>query len=266
MAIELCPDDSSRGMSPRISFSHDFYQTVALPNESHKSSLLLDSPDFDFCVRRSFDDQYSSLADELFSNGVIVPTQIKKKHLPDKHTAKSNSLSSLLSSRPLQPQPSPPLAPSKDGNSSSLEAEDKQQQQRQNSKSFWGFKRSRSLNCGSLYSRGLCPLPLLSRSKSTGSISTAKRSWFSKDDHHRHANKHNSQKKSNLSPLKCSQSSSSSPSTSSSLSPQKPPLKKNYGSMGINGGIINPILNVPSANLSGLRSIFSVGKDKGKKK
>ncbi|GMH27199.1 hypothetical protein Nepgr_029042 [Nepenthes gracilis] len=260
MAIEFCPNNSSRGMSPRISFSQDFNQTDGVPIEPHKPQLLLDSPEFDFCVRRSYDDHESSLADEIFSNGVILPAQIKKKPLPTKHIAKSDSRSSSSSTtRPLLPPPLPRPAPSKDEYSSSLDVEDKQQQQ--NSKSFWGFKRSRSLNCGSIYSRKLCPLPLLSRSKSTGTASNSKRSLFSKDDRLPHCNFQNAQKNSNPSSLKISQSSSP-----SSFSHQKPPLKKNYGSMGNNGVAINPFLNVASANPFGFGSIFSAGKDKSKKK
>ncbi|KAF2295324.1 hypothetical protein GH714_032574 [Hevea brasiliensis] len=50
------------------------------------------------------------------------------------------------------------------------------------SKSFWRFKRSSSLNCVSGYGRSLCPLPLLSRSNSTGSApGSVKRVPLSRD-------------------------------------------------------------------------------------
>ncbi|GAB4827882.1 hypothetical protein Ancab_034766 [Ancistrocladus abbreviatus] len=259
MAVELCPDNSSRGMSPRISFSQDFNQTEGVPIEPQSFFPLPNSSDFDFCTRKSYDyDQESSSADELFSNGVILPAQIKKKPLPTKNiTDISKSL----------PPPAPPLPPSQDCIELKEEADDKQQQQQQNSKSFWGFKRSRSLNCGSIYGKGLCPLPLLSRSKSTGSTSSAKKSLFSKDDRQNNSStsstngsKQHAQK--NLSSaMKFSQNSSSSVMTH-----QKPPLKKNYGQFSSNGVTVTPVLNVPSANLFGLGSIFSSTKERSKKK
>lgn len=131
--------------------------------------------------------------------------------------------------------------------------------------SFWGFKRSRSFNCGSFNGKGLCPLPLLSRSKSTGSEnSMAKRSLVSKEDrgykHIDHYLEHyQRQRKQNL-------QKGSSNMMSSKVS-SRPPLKKSYsGQLSNNGVMVNPVLNMPSANLFGLGSFFSTGKDKGKKK
>lgn len=263
MAIELCSEKSAAGsgVSPRISFSYDFCQADVVtaehvqhhPLRSH--SLGLNSNiDFDFCVGESFDHESSS-ADELFSNGKILPTQIKKK------TAPSGLLDQVLMPQP-QPPPPPPALPddnkilrketsTKESKFVSNEADDKQ-----SSKSFWRFKRSSS--CGNGYGRSLCPLPLLSRSNSTGSADSApsvKRSPpLSKDGSS--SSRHNSHKSS---PIKLSQS-------AASMSHQKPPLlKKGHGSYA-NGVSINPVLNVPSANLFGLGSIFSNGKDKSKKK
>lgn len=110
----------------------------------------------------------------------------------------------------------------------------------QQKKSFWKFKRSSSLNCGSGYARSLCPLPPLSRSNSTGSApsSSVKKPGLSKE-----GLKANSQKSAN--------------------GHQKPPLRKNGYTNGVR---VNPVLNVPSANLFGLGSIFSGSKDKTKKK
>ncbi|KAK9271643.1 hypothetical protein L1049_002006 [Liquidambar formosana] len=136
---------------------------------------------------------------------------------------------------------------SKDDKMVGCEAED----QKQSSKSFWRFKRSSSLNCGSGYGPSLCPLPLLSRSNSTGSASSVKRSSLAKDGHNQ---KQHPQKNS----VKPSQSWFSG-------SCQKPPLKKGYGAYG-NGVHINPVLHVPSASLFGFGSIFSNGRDKNKKK
>ncbi|GAB4832323.1 hypothetical protein Ancab_006337 [Ancistrocladus abbreviatus] len=257
MVIELCPDNSSRGMSPRISFSHDFNQTDGVPIEPQPSSPLLHSSDFDFCIRKSYDyDQESSSADELFSNGIILPSQIKRKSLPTKNIIdRSNSL------------PPPPLLSPVDDDlkeeGNDKQQQEQQQQQQQSSKSFWGFKRSRSLNCVSIYGRGLCPLPPLSRSKSTGSASTsAKKSLFDRHNNNSttsSSRKQNAQKNSS-SAMKFSQNSSS-----SIMTHQKPPLRKNYGQFSNYGVTVTPVLNVPSANLLGLGSIFSA-KEKGKKK
>ncbi|KAJ4707081.1 Membrane-associated kinase regulator [Melia azedarach] len=241
MAVEL----ESSGMSPRISFSHDFCQSDIVPVEKHPFRSNSTGIDFDFCVRKSFD-QESSSADELFLDGKILPTEVKKKNkknIPEKDTSDQSAPRALT---PL------PKEESLKGSSKIMrdEAGEDDLEEKQSSKSFWKFKRSSSLNCGSSYGRSLCPLPpLLSRSNSTGSASNDKRAALSKDSH-----KENSQKPASI---------KSSHSSSSSTSYLKPPLKKSYGSYG-NGIHVNPVLNVPSGNLFGLGSIFS--KDKNRKK
>ena len=254
MVVELCTDSPTVGMSPRISFSHDLNQSDIVPIEPHiplKSSLI--DYDFDFCVSRRSSDQDSSLADELFANGIILPIQINRKHIPamkSKSLSSSSFCSSSSSSSALFPPLPPPSSVSNTVETeTSKEAEEKQDN---NSKSFWKFKRSKSLNCGTIYKRGLCPLPLLSRSKSTGSTASAKRSLIPKDESAQHNNngvKQSTQKNSNSSYHK------------------KPPLRKNYGSS-FNSGVVqvSPVLNVPTGKLLGFGSIFSHGKDKGKKK
>lgn len=231
--------------SPRISFSHDLNQSDLIPIESLQSSLLdYDYDfDFDFCVSKRSCDGESSLADELFANGVILPIEIKsKKKIPKV----SNSTPSSPLLLPLQKSSVP--------NRGETEEE---KQGNNNSKSFWKFKRSKSYNCGSLYKRGLLwPLPLLSRSKSTGSTASGdKRSLNSKDEAH-HQN-HGGLKS-------YYQKNSSSPQHH-----QRPPLKKStYGSSSYNYGAVrfSPVLNVPTEKLLGFASIFSHAKDKGKKK
>jgi hypothetical protein len=227
MAIELLSSDNNT--SPRISFSHDFSQCEIVPVDQQR--LIRSSStgvDFDFCVRESFE---SSSADELFSDGKILATEIKKKKKP---ALPSPDIISVDFSR------NNPKNKTKLIRDETEEDEIKQSTNSvsSNTKSFWGFKRSSSLNCGNSYGRSFCPLPLLSRSNSTGSTPNE----IKKQKH--------------VPGLK---------STSSSTSYQKPPLKRNYGS----GGHvrINPVLNVPSANLFGLASLFSNGsKDKNKKK
>uniref|UniRef100_A0A6N2K952 Uncharacterized protein n=1 Tax=Salix viminalis TaxID=40686 RepID=A0A6N2K952_SALVM len=241
MAIELCSGNSA-GVSPRISFSHDLCVSDIVPVEQRLPlrSGSLGSIDFDFCVRKSFD---SSSADELFSDGKLLPTEIKKK------TASAKQMDSRVripSRDALQDGVSSDDSLKreclKEMKSSSYEAED----QKQTSKSFWSFKRSSSLNCASGYGRSLCHLPLLSRSYSTGSTPRSKRAPLTKEINH----KQNKQ-----------EFFRSSKSTSSTKNYQKPPLKKNYGPYG-NGVRVSPVLNVPPGNLFGLGSIFFNGKDK----
>ncbi|KAL7190722.1 hypothetical protein ACSBR2_022908 [Camellia fascicularis] len=229
MAVEFYSENSGLVMSPRISFSYDLSRSDVVPVEQHvfRSNSGID---FDFCIRESYDLQESSSADELFSDGKIVPTdQIKKK---------------IVARKQIQQE---------EIHKSSNDERLKEEKQCSNSKSFWRFKRSSSLNCGgSGYARSLCPLPLLSRSNSTGSATSVKRSL---------SQKQNSQKTPCVAASKLSQSSSS----SSSGGYQRPPLKKSYGAYG-NGVRINPVLNVPSGNLFGFGSKLFNGKDKNKKK
>ncbi|KAJ8550063.1 hypothetical protein K7X08_033770 [Anisodus acutangulus] len=175
MAIELCSsDESSLGiMSPaRISF--DISPTGTVPVEQYiRSTSPSSSIDFDFCVFRESFDLESSSADELFFDGKILPIEIKRR------------LSSTQLKKTEQQLPPPhPMPTCKNSTNTSntcdkMSIENKRgvletSDEKQNSKSFWRFKRSSSLNCGSGYARTLCPLPLLSRSNSTGSTPSVK--------------------------------------------------------------------------------------------
>ncbi|PIN16505.1 hypothetical protein CDL12_10848 [Handroanthus impetiginosus] len=214
MAVEVFPDSPTVVISPRISFSHDLSQNDVVPVEQYIPSSS--SSDFDFCVfRNSFDLDQSSSADELFSDGKILPIQIKKRLPPPP--------------KPAAPPPQPPVSPPPP------QIEGKQSCK----SSFWRFKRSTSLNDGeSGYARTLCPIPLLSRSNSTGSASSSvKRSNNQKQNFMKYSSPNSSLKQ---------------------PSHQKPPLKK----IGHNGVKINPVLNVPPANLFGFGFIFSSGKKK----
>lgn len=281
MAVELCSETSSScvaAMSPRISFSHDLsHQTAAdgvPPIEQYiRSNSSSSSVDFDFCVfRESFDQEYSSSADELFFDGKILPIEIKKK------LGGAPTKSSWSSSSPSPPPPPPPPPPlqldidfhhSSSGGGTTRKSNKDEKPREQNSNSnitdsaekqnsssnkSW-FKRSSSLNCGSGYARSLCPIPLLSRSNSTGSTPNVKRSSSStlkeKDYNinYNYLSNNNKQK----------------------FHHQKPPLKKSYTTppppYGNGNGVkVNPVLNVPTPSLFGLASIFSTSKDKNKKK
>lgn len=260
MVVELCSENCGVSTSPRISFSHDFSQSDFIPVERHplrsNSSGLNPSIDFDFCVQESLELESSS-ADELFSDGRILPTEIKKKkNIPLKQTCQ-------LPSHPPLPTPlaiCDNASTSKNSKKESIIKESKdlndEVDEKQNSKSFWRFKRSSS--CGSGYGRSLCPLPLLSRSNSTGSSSpSVKRMPLSKEGTNI---KQNSQKH---------YSTTNTRSSSHNFGPnnhQKPPLKRNHRTNGNNSLRVSPVLNVPSANLFGLGSIFSNNRDKSKKK
>ncbi|KAL5723589.1 hypothetical protein ACHQM5_006969 [Ranunculus cassubicifolius] len=129
-------ENSSLGISPRISFSYDLCQTDL-------GTMLLESNDFDFCTSKSFEQDDiipSSSANELISEGKILPIEIKKQvSLPPKPPSHRSSFDHL-----------------------------KKRKLEGNYNYRKGFKRSSS--CGSGYTRSfICSLPLLLRSNSTGS-------------------------------------------------------------------------------------------------
>lgn len=245
MAIEILQDCPSPGMSPRISFSYDIASNDTVPIEQYIRSSS-SSIDFDFCVFRESFNQESSSAEELFLNGKILPIEIKKR----------------LSPPPPPPSKPPhPLAQEIPRKTQKIPESDQEKQVNTSkpSSSFWRFKRSASLNCGSGYARTLCPLPLLSRSNSTGSTASAvKRSSLSGNN--------NQNQKQHLLKNSYSNSSLKQQSVSSGRNHQKPPLKKQSNNAWSGNGVkISPALNVHSANMFGLGYLFSGSKDKNKK-
>ncbi|KAK1363610.1 Membrane-associated kinase regulator 6 [Heracleum sosnowskyi] len=249
MATHLFSGETPPVTSPRISFSHNLSQSDI--NQQRLLSLPVSSSvDFDFCIRQSNVDQSSS-AEDLFSDGKILPIDPNLKHEPPLP--------------PPQPLVNHAAKCDQDSNETvvSVLSESHDQKQKSVKSSFWQFKRSSSLNCGSVYVPTLCPIPLLSRSHSTGSASSPNKLSSSprefQPNHKQHAQKKNSV------PVVPIKQSKSSPSNGH----QKIPLKKS-GSMNGNGngsGVgVNPLINVSSANLFGLGSIFSGNKEKNKKK
>ncbi|KAK3225304.1 hypothetical protein Dsin_005166 [Dipteronia sinensis] len=229
--------------SPRISFSHDLRQADDIvpveQNESRRDTMLLESnSDFEFIITSTSFDQQSCSADELFKNGVILPVQVQKLTPPPPPTVFSS------------------LPPRPNSNDHQLMVVNSDQEKPQ-SKSFWGFKRSSSLNCDVKKSL-ICSLPLLSRSNSTGSSVTSKRASLKES---------NSKQSSQKQPLMVKWSNG----YNQTQSQQKPPLKKGYYG---NGGVkVSPVLNVPppyisrgTANLFGLGSLLRSGKDNKKNK
>ncbi|KAF7130854.1 hypothetical protein RHSIM_Rhsim10G0068100 [Rhododendron simsii] len=238
-ATELRSEEPSLAASPRISFSHDLSQYDVVPVEPHPSRLNSTGVDFNFSVVREGPDHELFSADELFSDGKLLPSQIKTKPIimiPPNETHQSET------------------------NPENPKTEDSRASEEKQSKttSFWPFKRSCSVSGGG-YGRGFCPLPLLSRSYSTGSAAassskTLKTTAFSRENWQR-----------NLfsSSLSSSSSKSQGNTCCSGGNYWKPPVKKKGYGKAVR---VNPVLNVPSGNLFGLGSIFSNGKDKNKKK
>ncbi|KAL3637802.1 hypothetical protein CASFOL_018250 [Castilleja foliolosa] len=245
MAIEFFPDSPNLGMSPRISFSYDLHQSDVVPVEQYVRTSSPSSIDFDFCVfRESFDQDQSSSADELFFDGKILPIEVKRRLAPPPRKMEDPPPPPRATAY-LRPPTPKKIIINEPKNATNSESEEKH-------KSFWRFKRSTSLNCGSGYGRTLCPLPLLSRSNSTGSSAGGKRQSVS-----------NSQKQSFL---RGNSSNTSQKQTQTGNYSCRPPLKKNLHGSSSNGVKFNPVLQFPPANFFGLGSFFSGGRGSSKKK
>jgi hypothetical protein len=239
----MCSETST---PPRLSFSHNLSEFQLQNDVTCIETLLLDSnSDFEFNTSNIFEFESSS-ADELFSNGVILP----KTHTP---FVKSNHTK-------LPPRPSASnvdkmkketdqrwiLAQSETETIRELLDVSTNNEKKSHSKSFWGFSRSKSLNCETKKNLSFSS-PLFNRSNSTGS-----------------AKKTSSNKQT---------SSTSAKSSSSSYPMQKSNSGKSYGGSYGNGNWISPVLNVPtpcvskgSANFFRFGSFLSVGKVKKSKK
>ncbi|URE48711.1 hypothetical protein MUK42_15370 [Musa troglodytarum] len=159
--------ESSRwtGASPRISFSHDVDLPQTDANRRLDASLPLEvsaPSDFDFSLAIDALSHDPSLADDLFSDGKLLPLPIKNPP---------------SSSRPSAPVAAPPATATRRRNRDSLrevmagpEANGSGIGRASPPTPFWRFRRSSSVGYGSSRS-SLCPFPLL-RSKSSGSSST----------------------------------------------------------------------------------------------
>ncbi|CAJ2630698.1 hypothetical protein L195_g005526 [Trifolium pratense] len=270
MAIEVCTEISnSPGISPRISFSHDLKNSNgSIPVEDcHlRSDLrLLDSTsDFVFSITNGLSQQLSS-ADELFSNGKIVPMEIKKvisngKIFPKKKSSSADKFFEPLQKTTVKKRLKEFLSDETDNE------EERPSLSSSSSKYFWKFKRSSSLNFDTTGRNSLIrSLQFLSRSNSTGSAPNPKQAELQRE-----RQKQKLQKQSSVS---SSRRSSSSSSTSSTYyfynSSNKSSLKK----CSSNGVRISPVLNLPqayipkvTANFFGFGSLFCKGKIKRKKK
>ncbi|CAN1265481.1 hypothetical protein LINPERPRIM_LOCUS12257 [Linum perenne] len=237
---------------------HQFEFSVDSTNDHYPSSTAAADHQFEFSVDSTNDHYPSSTADELFAGGIILPFRetvtssfssssafVSAAHRRAQSFDKLNLLPPPQKKKPATITTNPPPDAVEDQSSKP-------------SKSFWGFKRSTSLNNYDLKKTLISSLPpLLSRSKSTGSVPVPKKSSQKNEIHHHRKPIPHSAK---------SSSSSSSSSTSYAYSfPQKPPLKKKNST-----ARISPVLNVPAiskgtANLFGLGSIL-IGKEKKSRK
>ncbi|KAI4320326.1 hypothetical protein MLD38_033822 [Melastoma candidum] len=203
--------------TPRISFSHEL---ILSSRDKHPTVSPVQKPTADFDFGTSSGEHESSSADELFSDGKLIPLgDVIRKPSP------------ATSRKPVHAAPS--------SSCEEATATNDETDEKQGSKSFWKVVRSRSLG-GS--GRSLCPLPLLSRSNSTGSPL----------DRHKQLNSH----KNNAATAPFS------PRPAQRLS------MRNSGS-GNNGSRnvrVEPVLHVRTGNLFGLGSMFMGGKDKSKRK
>ncbi|KAF4400864.1 uncharacterized protein LOC115708652 [Cannabis sativa] len=252
---------------PRLSFDRILCQDHPHNLQPRRDSAILElNCDFEFSINIC-SDQESSSADELFSHGVILPIQPRDRvsstiSFPSKKT-QNREIPSLNSLPPL-PWSEYQSKGEKLKEVSTSDYVVEQSNKPQSTKSFWGtFKRSNSLNHENKRSL-LCSLPLLSRSNSTGSVSSTQK----KTSSFKEVNKSNGTwQKQPLIPLVRSSSSSSSSSSSYSTM-QKPPLKKNYGGGSYGNGVrIIPVLNVPPPYIpKGTAKLFGFGKDRKSKK
>lgn len=247
----MCSETST---PPRLSFSHNLSEFHLQKDVTCIETLLLDSnSDFEFntCNILEFE---SSSADELFSNGVILP----KKHTPlvkFNHTKlpPRPSISNVdktkkeIDHKPILIQTGPETVRELLGASSN-------NTKKHHSKSFWGFSRSKSLNCDTNKNLSFSS-PLLHRSNSTGSAKKSSSSKQTSTTRGKSSSLHSCSSTLNLYPM------------------QKSNSGKSYGGSYGNGHWISPVLNVPtpcvskgSASFFRFGSILSVGKVKKNKK
>ncbi|KAJ8548289.1 hypothetical protein K7X08_030758 [Anisodus acutangulus] len=268
MAVDVCFEIASLNVSPRISFSHDDVIPIECQHYRSDAFLLESTIDFDFCVT---DIALISSADELFSNGKILPVEVKKS-TPFKETNQSDPKS-------LQKQPEKSVLENgyhtknkslKEFLSTDLDDDEEETCKLPQAKPFWQFRRSSSLNYPNSQNNGF--LQFLSRSNSTGSAPIQKNPKM--------YHKQNSQKEhikilkksSSLSSSSCSSLNHIHPLHSSSKRSQSHPLKKSYSRSYSNGVHVSPVLNIPHGYITkgtvclfGLGSLFCNGKSKKKK-
>ncbi|XP_050235895.1 uncharacterized protein LOC126685931 [Mercurialis annua] len=234
--------------SPRLSFSNDLSQEDEIPVDRRDKFLLESDSDFEFSICSSVH-HHSSLADDLFAHGMIkVPETKLSSDRPINQIHRFNQLPPLPSSSESSPATNGTIS-KKEIRVLDSESEEIKIQPSNNTTSFWGFKRSSSVNCD--IKKSLCSLPLLLRSNSTGSSLP-------------NNPKQKQSKKSSGLPSPPSPAAGSSASYVYTI-PNKPPLKKVYNNGSHNGNVkFSPVINVPFN--FGLGSFLRNGKDKSTRK
>ncbi|KAK9051088.1 hypothetical protein SSX86_027714 [Deinandra increscens subsp. villosa] len=247
MAVDVC-SSYEPFISPRISFSHDLNNQSSAKTETVTSAIADIHTTFDFCIAPNLKLTPVTSADELFYNGVLLPTQIKKheagivdNEVVDVHRKR---LKELLS-------------------------ENEDEHEKSSSRPFWRFTRTTSLNSGN--GNGTGPKRLL-RSLSLKRLLHSNSTSNPRGDEDTKVMKKSNSRKEPLVSSSCFSSVSVSVYTppeplgcKGNDSGRRTLTKKDSG-----GGIqINPVLNIPSAynrNLFGYGSLFCKGKTINKTK
>lgn len=252
--MDVCSEISSPVVSPRISFSHDLNELDFVPIESDNHLHLNPSIDFDFCIGQAL--QISS-ADELFSNGRILPIQIQKAISPKQiDSSDSNPGDSDKNSKKKRLIEFLSAAGDDD-------EEEEAEEEKPAAKSFWQFRRSSSVNIdhGGRGAGGglLRSLHFLTRSNSTGSVPNNPKAAASFAKVMR--------KQNSLKEAPINRRSASASGLNQYYHYNKPSLGKSR-SHG-NGVRISPVLNIAqtyTVSLFGIGSFFSTKKSKKKRK
>lgn len=140
MAVDVC-SSYEPSISPRISFSHDLNnQSSEIAPTTAVTTTTTTTTTFDFCITSNLAQPITS-ADELFFNGVLLPTQIKKPDIvcpnPNDELVSENEVIDVHRKRLKEL-----LCDNND-----------EEQDKSSSRSFWRFMRTTSLNSNST-SRG----------------------------------------------------------------------------------------------------------------
>ncbi|XP_047307223.1 uncharacterized protein LOC124910596 [Impatiens glandulifera] len=271
MSVDIYPMES-----PRISFSYDLNQKEDIPTTQQlirsDTSLLDPTFDFDFSTSQNFPFDLSS-ADEIFSNGIILPANIKETkprrtnstqyhNSPEQNIPTTTTTTTTTAVVLVQEIRKKKIMRLKEFLSCSTDTEDDEKPSSTKS-SFWQFRRSSSLNnVGNL----IRPLQFLSRSKSTGSAPNPKL-----------PTRKQNQSKRSAAAATVMFSRSSSCNSYYPYNNQKRPLpaslKKSYSRSYDNGIRVSPVLHIShaciakgTASFFGLAAFFCTGKSRTKRK
>lgn len=181
MCSETCPTRTLSFLDlPRKDKEAVERQNAGLGSSSRSNS----NREFEFGISAGGLEHTSSSADELFANGMILPFRIQSGSLAAKRASRSEAKAAVALPF-LISIPSPPTQDNRnDKNREKTEeialipSRSGSDQEKLQSWSFWGFRRSTSLDTDNCCTkkRSIFPSQLLSRSKSTGSVPSLRRS------------------------------------------------------------------------------------------